>query len=148
MFDLGSLIRLFDRGFLLRSLLTLLLISLLPIADIALIFYIAGIIGVFLTLAIVAAAALLGVFVTYREMRRTLTPIRRKVQEGYYPEAEFANLAGTVVSSVLLATPGFIGDLIGLVVFMPFMRRKVGRMITSRMEGRMKEIYEYLKLYD
>ncbi len=148
MFDLGALIRLFDRGFLLRSLLLLLLFSLLPIADIALIYYLATILGVFLTIAIVSAAALFGVFITYRELRRTLAPIRRKVKEGYYPEAEFANFAGTIVCSLLLSTPGFIGDLIGLVIFTPVLRRKVGREITSRMESRMKEIYEYLKLYD
>lgn len=148
MFDLGALIRLFDRGFLLRSLLTLLLISLLPIADIALLFYLSTIIGVFVTISIVLAAGLFGVFITYSEMRRTLIPIRRKVNEGYYPEAEFANLAGAIVSSILLATPGLIGDLIGLVIFAPGLRCKVGRAITRRMDGRMKEIYEYLKLYD
>lgn len=148
MFDLGALIRFFDRGFLLRSLLMLLLVSLLPIADIALLFYLSTIIGAPLTLAIVLGVGLFGVFITYREMRRTLRPIRRKVREGYYPEGEFANLAGTIVCSLLLATPGFIGDLIGIVLFAPPMRRRVGRAITSRMDSRMKEIYEYLKLYD
>ncbi len=148
MFDLGALIRLFDRGFLLRSLLMLLLVSLLPIADIALLFYLSTLIGVFVTIAIVLAAGLFGVFITYREMRRTLIPIRRKVNEGYYPETEFANLAGSIVSSILLATPGLIGDLIGLVIFAPALRRRVGRAITRRIDGRMKEIYEYLKLYD
>lgn len=148
MFDLGSLIRLFDRGFLLRSLHILLLVSLLPAADIALLFYLSTVLGVFLTLAIVLAIGLFGLFVTYREMRRTLTFIRRKVREGYYPEEEFANFAGTIVCSVLLVTPGFIGDFLGLVLFTPIMRKKVGRSITSRMESRMKEIYEYLKLYD
>jgi UPF0716 protein FxsA len=148
MFDLGTLIRFFDRGFLLRLLLTLLLISLLPIAEIALFYYLATIIGVFLTLAIVAGAGLFGVLVTYREMRRTLGAIKRKVNEGYYPETEFANLAGTITCSLLLVTPGLIGDFIGFVLFAPVLRRKVGRVITGRMENRMKEIYEYLKLYD
>ncbi|HUX22027.1 MAG TPA: FxsA family protein, partial [Spirochaetia bacterium] len=139
---------LFDRGFLLRSLLTLLLISLLPIADIALLFYLSTLLGAFLTIAIVLGAGLFGVFITYREMRRTLVPIRRKVNEGYYPETEFANLAGTIICSILLATPGLIGDLIGLILFVPVLRRKAGRALTRRLEGRMKEIYEYLKLYD
>lgn len=148
MFDLGFLIRFFDRGFLLRSLMTLLLISLLPIADIGLLFFLSKIIGVFVTLAIVLASSLFGVLITYREMRRTLPPIRRKVQEGYYPSEEFSNLAGTIVCSILLATPGLISDLIGLVLFAPILRRSAGRAITSRMDSRMKEIYEYLKLYD
>lgn len=148
MFDLNLLIRFFDRGFLLRTLLLLLLVSLLPLADIVLLIYIAKIIGLYLTVAIVLAAGLLGVFMTYREMRRTLGPIREKVTAGYYPAREFANLAGSALCSLLLATPGFIGDLIGLVLFAPFLRRRIGRAITARMDDKMKRIYEYLKLYD
>ncbi|HUZ18794.1 MAG TPA: FxsA family protein [Spirochaetia bacterium] len=148
MLDIKLLIRLFDRGFLLRSLNLLLLFSLVPIAEIALAYYLSTVIGVFLTLALLSAAGLVGMVISYREMKRTLVPLKEKVKEGYYPEREFANLLGAVICSLFLVTPGFISDVAGLVLFFPVLRRKVGGAIAVRMDGKMKEIYEYLKMYD
>ena len=62
--------------------------------------------------------------------------------------AEFVDLAGTIVGSLLLVTPGFASDAVGFLFFVPLFRHLVGRLVTNRMRDRLKELYEYLKLYD
>lgn len=146
MIDTKILIRFFDRGFLLRTLLLLLLYSLVPIGEIALLFYLSTLIGVFLTLALLASTGLFGLLISYGAMKRTLKPLRRKIREGYYPEVEFVELAGLLASSLLLVTPGFVTDLAGLVLYSTAVRRRVGRAIVKRLEDRLKELYEYIRL--
>jgi UPF0716 protein FxsA len=148
MFELNTLIRLFDRGFLLRSLYFLLLFALVPVAEIALLIYLSRLFGVFLVLAVLLATGLFGMVASFGEMKRSLVRLKARVREGSYPDSEFRNLAGTIIASLFLVTPGFLSDLAGLVLFFPAVRRRVGHAVTLRMESKMKEIYEYLKMYD
>jgi UPF0716 family protein affecting phage T7 exclusion len=53
-----------------------------------------------------------------------------------------------LLGAVFLITPGFITDFLGFLLFIPFFRNKIGNLITRRMESRLKDIYEYLKLYE
>ena len=141
-------IRFFDRDFVVKVLFLVLLYSLLPLAEIVLILFVGDIIGKYLTLALAASSGLIGVLVAVRQLRGLLDTARGKIRSGVYPGAEFVEIAGIVVGSVLLMTPGFITDTMGLVMFIPAVRRAVGRLITRRLERRLTEVYEYLRLYD
>ena len=141
-------LRFFDRDFVVRILFLVLLYSLLPLAEIVIILFVGDIIGKYLTLAVAASTGLLGVMVAVRQLRGLLEAARAKIRSGVYPGPEFVQIAGILVGSVLLMTPGFITDTMGLVMFIPAVRRAVGRAITRRLEKRLTEVYEYLRLYD
>ncbi|MEW5814104.1 MAG: FxsA family protein [Spirochaetota bacterium] len=148
MLDIHFMIRLFDKGFIIKLLFLLLLYSLLPLCEIFLILYLSTIFGKYLILALVAATGLIGVLAAYNQVRKLLDIIGRKIKEGYYPNNEFISFAGVLVGAVLLVTPGFITDFLGFVLFVPGARDAIGRLIISKMQGRLKEIYEYLKMSD
>jgi UPF0716 protein FxsA len=146
--DVRFFIRFFDRDFIVRVLFFVLLYSLLPLAEIVLILFVGDLIGKYLTLAVTASTGLLGVLIAARQLRGLLAAARLRIHSGEYPGPEFVEIAGILVGSILLMTPGFITDTLGLVMFVPAVRRAVGAMITRRLQRRLTEVYEYLRLYD
>lgn len=146
--DVRLFIRFFDREFMVKALFLVLLYSLLPLAEIVLILSVGDVIGKYLTLAITASTGLLGMLVAARQLRGLLDRARARIRSGEYPGAEFVEIAGILVGSILLMTPGFITDTLGLVMFIPAVRRRVGQAITGRLQRRLTEVYEVLRLYD
>lgn len=144
----GFLVRFFDREFVVKLLLAVLLYSLLPLAEIVLILSVGDIIGKYLTLAVTASTGLLGVLVAMRQLRGLVAAARASIRCGVYPGGEFVEIAGILLGSVLLMTPGFITDALGLLMLLPAVRRAAGRMITRRLQRHLAEVYEYLRLYD
>ncbi len=148
MLSMKSLIRFLDRGFIMKVLLVIMLYSLVPFGEFFLLLAIREYIGAYITMAAVAATALVALLYVRGRLTRILGDIHAGIREGEYPEESFDHLAGLLISAVLLLTPGFVSDFVGLVLFVPIPRRLSGRLITSRMRGRLKELYEYIKLYD
>jgi len=142
------LLRFLDRDFLPKVLLLFLLYSLLPLSEVVLILYLGGVAGRYLTLACAASTGLFGVLMAVSQFRSILNRLKEKVRQGSYPGREFMNLAGIFIGGILLLTPGFITDFLGLLLFLPVFRTLIGGMITRRMERQLKDVYEYLKLYE
>ena len=142
------LIRFLDRDFVVRALFLVLLYSLVPLSEIILILFVGDLIGRYLTLALAASTGLVGVLIAARQLRSLIAAARAKIRGGVYPGAELVDAAGILVGSILLMTPGFVTDAMGLLMFLPAVRKKVGGMITRRLQRRLVEVYEYLRLYD
>ena len=148
MFNTNFIMHLFHKDFILKLLLLALLYSIVPLSETFLLFHFGGIFGNYLVLAAAATTGLLGVLIAFNEISSIIKQLKVKIKEGIYPGKEFISLTGVLTGGLLLLTPGFITDSLGFLLFFPVFRNGVGRMITSRMENRLKEIYEYLKLYD
>ena len=142
------LLRFFERDFITRLLFLMLLYSLLPLAEIVLLLFLGDLFGKYFTLTCAASTGLLGVLVAVRQMKKTVAALRRKITDGVYPGPEFVSMAGIFVGGVLLLTPGFITDVLGFLLFFPALRTAVGRLVTRRMESQLREVYQYLKLYE
>ncbi len=148
MLNIKTLIRFFDTGFVLKLLFLCLFYSLIPLIETFFLLYLSVIWGKYLTLALAASTGLVGLFFIFCEIRGILSKIKEKIKEGCYPEKDFISLAGTFAAGILLLSPGFITDFIGLLLFLPFFRSRVGMIIIKRMDGQLKDIYEYLRLYE
>ncbi len=148
MFDTSFIMRLFQKEFILKLLLLALLYSLIPLAEIFLILQLGGILGNYLVIALTAGTGLMGMLIAFSEIENLIKQIKRKLKDGEYPGKEFIGLAGVFAGAILMLTPGFITDTLGLLLFIPVIRNGVGKFITSKMENQLKDIYEYLKLYD
>ena len=142
------LLKLLDPGFILKTALVLLGISLVVLCEFFLIEFISELWGVYFTLAIAAATGLAGLFFGYREIFARINIIKGGISEGVYPEKEFIQLAGAIVAGLLLLMPGFITDVLGAVGFFPVIRMLYGKIVLIKMNGRLSELYEYMRLYD
>ncbi len=140
--------RFLDSGFILRILYLLLLFSLVPIADMFVLLQLVELVPKYVLMAIVTATGILGLVFAFLVIKSVLDTMHGRIKDGYYPGVEFFELAGLLVAAVLLITPGFVGDLLGLFLLLPGLRRAIGRGVAGSMEERFKELYEYLKLYE
>jgi UPF0716 protein FxsA len=148
MLETRSLIRLFDTGYILKLFFTIMLLSLLPFADMWAVLYIDKFVPRYLLLAGIASTALVGLVLTFLLIKRLLGGMLARIRDGYYPGVEFFHLIGLLIAGILLLTPGFIGDVFGIFLLVPTFRAGFARLVARKMENRFKELYEYLKLYE
>ncbi|MFP4561892.1 MAG: FxsA family protein [Spirochaetia bacterium] len=147
MFSNKALVQIFDRALILKLLLWGLLFSLIPLGEVVLLIYLAGRMGSFFIPALAGSISFLGFFICYQELKTAGSAVMAKVTEGQYPEKEFAMFAGSFVCALLFLSIGFVTDLLAIFLLFPSLRSVVGRLFTERSRNRLKELYEYLKLY-
>ena len=148
MFEIRALIRFFDTGFILKFLILVMFISLLPIVEVYIYIFLTGYLSSYLMIAALTGSSLIGLILSYLVIKYRLKSIKHDINEGYYPEKEFYKLAGVFLAGILIITPGFIGDLTGLFMLLPGISRKTGFFLTRPIEDKLKELYEYMKLYE
>ena len=142
------LLRFFERDFITELHFLMLLYSLLPLSEIVVLLFIGDHLGKYFTLTCAASTGLLGVLVALSQLRAATGSLREKVRGGVYPGSEFVSIAGVLIGGILLLTPGFITDVLGFMLLFPGLRDVIGRLITRRMDKQLKELYEYLQLYE
>lgn len=143
-----GLLRLFESGFVTRLFLALLFLSMLGIADGYILLSLCEHYGKYLLLAATASTGLLALFFLLNSVEATLLRVRRDVAADVFPRREYARLAGLMAAGVLLLLPGFFTDAIGVLVYLPPIRRLIGHALTARHGAFLREAYEYLKIGD
>ncbi len=143
-----GLLRLFESGFVSRLFLALLFLSMLGIADGYILLTFGEHYGKHLVLAAAASTGLFALFFLLNSAGTTVLRIRRDVAADIFPRREYARLAGLLASGVLLLLPGFFTDAVGILVYLPPMRRLTGHVLTARHGAFLREAYEYLKIGD
>jgi UPF0716 protein FxsA len=107
-----------------------------PIAEIYVIIQIGGLIGVLPTLAILVADALLGSLLLRQQGRAVWRRFTAAIGEGRFPGREAADGVMVAVGGTLLLTPGFITDVVGLVLLIPPTRALIRRGLFRYLRGR------------
>ncbi len=102
-----------------------LLFAILPILEIMLLLNVSDNIGGWNTFAIVLITAFFGAYFVRREGANTLRDVQLKMAEGQMPGKELSEGLLLLVAGVLLVTPGFITDIVGLLFTMPFTRAPI-----------------------
>jgi UPF0716 protein FxsA len=104
----------------------------LPFVEIAGFVLVGRQIGVFATLALVIAAMLAGAILLRVQGFGVMTRIRKEVDAGRDPSRELANGVMILIAAILLLIPGFVTDIIGLLLFLPPVRDLAWRALKSR----------------
>ena len=104
----------------------------LPFLEIAGFVVVGQQIGLFYTLALVVAAGVLGAVLLRVQGFGVMTRVRRELDAGGDPSRELAHGAMILLAGVLLLIPGFITDIIGLLLFLPPVRDAAWRFLRSR----------------
>ena len=93
-----------------------------PILEIALFIQVGGFLGLWPTLAIVIFTALAGTLLLRTQGLQTMGRLQSSVSEGQNPMDPIAHGALILMSAVLLLTPGFFTDAVGLTLLIPPVR--------------------------
>jgi UPF0716 protein FxsA len=103
----------------------------LPILEIYVIIQVGQEIGAMPTLLLLVADALLGAWLVKREGRRAWDALNEAIQAGQPPGRQLADAALVLVGGTLLITPGFVTDVIGFFLVLPFTRPLARRVLTA-----------------
>ncbi|MGK7377987.1 FxsA family protein [Planococcus sp. 1R117A] len=87
---------------------------LVPTLELALLIWAGGKIGFFVTLAIILGTGLLGAYLAKKQGLKAIRDIQESFSRFQPPGDHLMNAAFVLVGGVLLLTPGFISDAIGL----------------------------------
>ena len=103
-----------------------------PIIEIGLFIELGGFLGLWPTLAIVVATALLGSYLLRQQGLSTLEELRRTAETGQSPAGPMAHGALILVAGLLLLTPGFFTDSVGFLLMVPPLRSVLIRWVAAR----------------
>lgn len=114
------------RGILRWFLLGLLL---LPFVEVAVLVLVGRTIGFWPTLALLIVLAVVGAWLARRETGRTYRALGKALDSGRMPADEVTDAILIMVGGLLLVLPGFVSDLLGLLLVLPFTRPLARRLL-------------------
>ena len=118
-------------------LLLVLIFIVVPIAELALIIQVGQEIGVVWTIAILVADSILGSLLMRSQGRAAWRRFNVALQAGRPPAREVLDGVLVIFGGALLLTPGFLTDVLGLLLLIPPTRAVVRRILAHRFADRM-----------
>jgi len=113
----------------------LLIFIVIPIAELLLLFKVAGLIGSLPTLLVVIVTAFVGLSILKRQGFSTLTRANVRLRSGQLPAQEIIEGMMLAFAGALLLTPGFITDTIGFILLTPHFRRRIAAKVLRSGKG-------------
>jgi len=99
-----------------------LLFVVLPVLEIYLLIQVGQVIGAWWTVLLLVADGILGTWLMKREGSRAWQALRQALDDQRIPARELADGALILVGGTLLLTPGFLSDVAGFALVLPFTR--------------------------
>lgn len=116
-----------------------LVFAVVPVLELWLLITVGGELGAPATIALVLGTAALGAWLARRQGMQAFLRIREQLARGVAPGAELLDGACILVAAVLLATPGFLTDLLGLALLIPASRRAIQAWLRRRFDRAVRE---------
>lgn len=102
---------------------------LLPLVEIVVLIAVGRSIGLGWTILLLLGMAVVGTWLSRRETGRTFGALRRAVESGKMPADEATDAMLVTAGAFLLILPGFVSDVLGLVLILPFTRPLARRLL-------------------
>ncbi|MPZ61856.1 MAG: FxsA family protein [Propionibacteriales bacterium] len=115
---------------------------LVPLLEIYVIIQVGQVIGAAWTIVLLIAESAFGAWIVMREGRGAWVALRDSFSTGGMPTRELADAALVLVGGTLLLTPGFVTDVVGFLVVLPFTRPVARRLLAWLVGRRMARIAE------
>lgn len=112
--------------------LLLLLLLVIPVAEIAVFIQVGSRLGVGLTLLLVLASAVFGLWLVHAQGFAAATRVQAMIAQGESPALGMLEGLALLVAGVLLVIPGFVTDVAALVLLIPPLRRGIIRLYLRR----------------
>ena len=117
--------------------LLLLLFIVVPIAELAVLIQVGQAIGVWWTIALLVADAILGSLLARSQGRAAWRRFNEALRGGHPPAREVLDGALVLFGGALLLTPGFLTDVLGVLLLLPPTRAVVRAVLVRRFAMRM-----------
>jgi UPF0716 protein FxsA len=117
----------------------ILLFTVIPVVELALLIHIGGYIGAWNTVAIVILTGTAGALLARAQGFSTLYRIRQDINSGIMPGDEI--LGGIIIlcGGILFLTPGFITDAAGFFMLIPWTRKMVKKPLSQKIRRMVEE---------
>ncbi|EKF9207466.1 membrane protein FxsA [Vibrio cholerae] len=103
-----------------------------PVIEIALFIQVGGVLGVWPTIALVLLTAIAGASLVRSQGLQTLLTVQQRLAQGQLPAQQILEGVMLAVAGVLLLTPGFFTDILGMLVLLPAPRAYLAKQLMSR----------------
>ncbi|MDE1264128.1 FxsA family protein [Vibrio aestuarianus] len=110
----------------------LLLFIFVPIIEIGLFIQVGGILGLWPTIALVLLTAFVGASLVRSQGLQTLLSVQNRLQQGELPAQQIFEGVMLAMAGVLLLTPGFMTDALGMLVLLPAPRAVIAKYLMSK----------------
>ena len=108
-----------------------------PILEIYVIIQVGKVIGAWWTILLLIADSIFGSWLIKHEGRRAWQALTTTIQSGRMPATELADGALILVGGTLMVSPGFVTDVFGIVLILPFTRPLARRLLTRYLSRRL-----------
>ena len=106
-----------------------LVVLIIPFAEIYLLLQVGSIIGALPTIFLVVFTAALGAWLLRQQGFATFRRVQENLAQGMIPAYEMIEGPIILLGGILLLTPGFITDLLGLACLIPPLRKKIAQYV-------------------
>ncbi|GAB3032116.1 hypothetical protein GCM10011376_27040 [Nocardioides flavus (ex Wang et al. 2016)] len=108
-----------------------------PLIEIWAILQVGQLVGPWWTIVLLVLDSLVGAWLIKREGGRAWQALRTALQSGRMPAREIADGALILIGGTLMLSPGFVLDVAGILLVLPFTRPVARRMLTTVVERRL-----------
>lgn len=117
----------------------LVLFTVVPLVELALLIKLGGAVGLWPTVFVVIATGALGAALAKSQGTRTVWTIRREMSEGKPPGESLVNGLLILVGGVVLLTPGLLTDVLGFCLLVPATRKWFRTRLLEKLRRRAAE---------
>lgn len=114
-----------------------LIFAIVPAVELALLIKVGTLMGAMNTVLLVLATALLGAYLVKLEGLNVFYRFQRNLNEGIFPAEEIFDGVLLLIAGAVLITPGFVTDILGLLLVFPLSRGLIKKLIRRYMERKM-----------
>ena len=107
----------------------ILIFILVPVAELGVLLFSGKTIGVWPTLILLIVTGLLGSYLAKKQGINTIRRVQEQIQSGRVPGNEILDGLCVLFGGILLLSPGFLTDILGLVLLLPFTRTLIKPLI-------------------
>ncbi|WP_028576234.1 FxsA family protein [Desulfomicrobium escambiense] len=111
-----------------------LLFAVIPVAEIYVLVSVGGVIGVLPTVALVLLTALAGAHLARMQGLAVMMRIRENLAQGFMPAEELLDGLLIFLAGMTLLTPGFLTDIMGLLILLPATRNIFKRWLRKKFD--------------
>lgn len=104
-----------------------------PIIEISILIQVGDVFGLIPTVALVIFTAAVGASLVRSQGLQTLMKAQQKIQQGEQPGQEMLEGVMLAIAGVLLVTPGFVTDGLGLLLLTPFTRKPIANYLLTKL---------------
>jgi UPF0716 protein FxsA len=102
-----------------------------PLVEIYVLVQVGQAIGAWWTILLLVAASIVGTWLVRREGGRAWRALQSALSSGRMPARELADGALILIGGTLMLTPGFVSDVFGVLLILPFTRPVARRLLTA-----------------